>query len=344
VSRLRLAIVGAGRAGTVHARNAQDYAARAEVVAVVDADEAKRSALAVSLGEVAAHETLGEALDRTEFDAVVVSTPTFTHRDLVVAACEAGKYVFCEKPMALTLAECDEMIAAAEAARVTLQIGFMRRFQPEFVEARRRIESGEIGEPMVVKSLTRGPGLPPPWAWEIDRSNGMLAEVNSHDFDCVRWLTGSDIERVYAETANRKGAERGVDAEDFYDNAVVSLRFAGGAIGTIDGTCPADYGYDARVEVVCSGGLLVVGDLRGQALIELRDRDTGTVTPSHRTWPDRFREAYRAEIRSFVDSALAGAPPAVGGADGRAAVAAVRAANRSWREGRPVEVASEERP
>jgi scyllo-inositol 2-dehydrogenase (NAD+) len=244
--------------------------------------------------------------------------------------------------MALTLGECDEMIAAAEAAGVTLQIGFMRRFQPEFVEARRRIEAGEIGEPMVVKSLTRGPGLPPPWAWEIDRSNGMLAEVNSHDFDCVRWLTGSNIERVYAETANRKGAERGVDAEDFYDNAVVSLRFAGGAIGTIDGTCPADYGYDARVEVVCSGGLLVVGDLRGQALIEVRDRDTGTVTPLHRTWPDRFREAYRAELRSFVDCALDRSPPSVGGADGRAAVAAVRAANRSWREGRPVEVASEE--
>jgi predicted dehydrogenase len=343
VSRLRLAIVGAGRAGTVHAGNASDYAARAEVVAAVDEDEAKRSALAARLGAATAHETLGAALERTDFDAVVVSTPTFTHRDLTIEACEAGKHVFCEKPMALTLTECDEMTAAAEAAGVTLQIGFMRRFQPEFVEARRRIESGGIGEPMVVKSLTRGPGLPPPWAWDIDRSNGMLAEVNSHDFDCVRWLTGSDIERVYAETANHKGAERGVDAEDFYDNAVVSLRFASGAIGTIDGTCPADYGYDARVEVVCSGGLLVVGDLRGQALLEVRDRDTGTITPLHRTWPDRFREAYRAEIRSFVDHVLSGSPPAVGGADGRAAVAAVRAANRSWREGRPVEVASEER-
>jgi scyllo-inositol 2-dehydrogenase (NAD+) len=342
MSRLRLAIAGAGRAGTVHAANAHDYAARAEVVAVVDEEEAKRSALAASLGSATVHETLGEALEQADFDAVVVSTPTFTHHDLTVGACEAGKHVFCEKPMALTLAECDEMMAAADAAGVILQIGFMRRFQPEFVEARRRIESGEIGEPMVVKSLTRGPGLPPPWAWEIDRSNGMLAEVNSHDFDCVRWLTGSDIERVYAETANRKGAERGVDADDFYDNAVVALRFSSGAIGTIDGTCPADYGYDARVEVVCTGGLLVVGDLRGQALVEVRDRDTGSVTPLHRTWPDRFREAYRAEIRSFVDSALAGSRPAVGGAEGRAAVAAVRAANRSWRQGRPVEVASEE--
>jgi scyllo-inositol 2-dehydrogenase (NAD+) len=217
----------------------------------------------------------------------------------------------------------------------------MRRFQPEFEEARRRIEAGDLGEPMVIKSLTRGPGLPPQWAWDLERSNGMLAEVNSHDFDCVRWLVGSELQRVYAEVANLKGAERGVEAPDFYDNAVVSLRFDSGAVGTIDGTCPADYAYDARVEVVCAGGLLVIGELRGQAILEVRDRDVGTVAPLHRTWPERFREAYRAEIRSFVDAALAGEQARVTGRDGRAAVAAVRAANRSWREGRPVEVREE---
>jgi scyllo-inositol 2-dehydrogenase (NAD+) len=329
MSRLRVALVGAGRAGSVHAGNIADYAARAEVVAVVD----ERPEAAAELG---AQASLEEALERC--DAVVISAPTFTHRDLAVRAAEAGKHVFCEKPMALTLAECDDMIGAAEQAGVVLQIGFMRRFQPEFVEARRRIEAGDVGEPMVIKSLTRGPGLPPPWAWSLEHSNGMLAEVNSHDFDSVRWLVGADIERVYAEVANVKGAARGVEAADFYDNAVVSLRFASGAIGTIDGTCPADYGYDARVEIVCSEGLLVIGDLRGQALVEVRDRDVGTVTPLHRTWPDRFREAYRAEMRSFVDAALEGTPPVVSGADGRAAVAAVIAANRSWQEGRPVEL------
>jgi myo-inositol 2-dehydrogenase/D-chiro-inositol 1-dehydrogenase/scyllo-inositol 2-dehydrogenase (NAD+) len=329
VSRLRVALVGAGRAGSVHAANLADYAARAEVAAVVD----ERAEAAAALGPAA---SLEDALERC--DAVVISAPTFLHRDLAVRAAEAGKHVFCEKPMALTLAECDDMIGAAERAGVVLQIGFMRRFQPEFVEARRRIEAGDVGEPMVIKSLTRGPGLPPPWAWSLEQSNGMLAEVNSHDFDSVRWLVGSDIERVYAEVANVKGAARGVEAADFYDNAVVSLRFTSGAIGTIDGTCPADYGYDARVEIVCSEGLLIVGDLRGQALIEVRDRDVGTVTPLHRTWPDRFRDAYRAEMRSFVDSALDGTPPVVSGADGRAAVAGVLAANRSWQEGRPVEL------
>jgi myo-inositol 2-dehydrogenase / D-chiro-inositol 1-dehydrogenase len=326
---MRVLLVGAGRAGANHA----SHLFPGEFSGVFDSDGEAARALAERHGTTA-YASLEEGLEAC--DAVVVSTPTFTHGELVVAAASAGRHVLCEKPMALDVAECEAMIAAARDAGVILQIGFMRRFQPEFAEARRRIEAGDIGEPMVLKSLTRGPGLPPPWAWDIERSNGMLAEVNSHDFDSVRWLAASEIVRVYAETANHKGAARGVTAESFYDNAVVTLRFASGAIGTIDGTCPADYGYDARMEVVGSEGLLVIGDVRGQALLEVRDRDHGVVTPTHRTWPDRFEAGYRAQMRAFLEAAEAGAAPAVSGEDGLAAVRAVRAANRSWREEAPV--------
>jgi predicted dehydrogenase len=336
VSRLDIVIVGAGRAGAVHATNLAESTPRARVVGVVDADEAAARSLAERVGAPSHGPSLPAALEELEFGAVVITTPTFTHRELAVAAARAGKHVFCEKPMALDAAECDDMIAAAGEAGVTLQIGFMRRFQPEFAEARRRIAGGDIGEPMVVKSLTRGPGLPPPWAWDLRRSNGLLAEVTSHDFDSVRWLAGSDLERVYAEVSNRKGPSRGVDQPDFYDNAVVTLRFASGTIGTIDGTCPADYGYDARVEVLGTEGLLVIGDVRGHALLEVKDRDHGARQPVHRTWPERFESGYRAEMRAFVDAALDGTPPLVTGDDGRWAVLAVVAANRSWQEERPV--------
>ena len=329
-------MVGAGRAGLVHAQNLTEHIPDAFVVAVVDDEPDRAKSLARRVGATSYHTTLDEALEQTRFDAVVISTPTFTHRDFAMLAAGAGKHVFCEKPMALTVDECDDMIHAARRSEVALQIGFMRRFQDEFVEARRRIAAGEVGEPMVIKSLTRGPGLPPPWAWDLKKSNGMLAEVNSHDFDCVRWLVGSDITRVYAETANMKGASRGVETANFYDNAVVALRFANGAVGTIDGTCPADYGYDARVEIVGSEGLLIVGDLRGQPIVEARNRDVGAITPLHRTWPDRFEQGYRDEMRSFVDVALSGERPAVTGEDGRHAVSAVQAANRSWMEERPV--------
>jgi myo-inositol 2-dehydrogenase/D-chiro-inositol 1-dehydrogenase/scyllo-inositol 2-dehydrogenase (NAD+) len=339
MSSFRLAVVGAGRCGLVHARNASRWLASAELACVVDANESTAREVGADLG-VPAFTSLEQALASDRFDGVVITTPTFTHAGLAVLAATSGKHVFCEKPMALTVEECDEMIGAAEGAGVVLQIGFVRRVQAEFVEARHKIEAGEIGQPMVVKSLTRGPGLPPPWARDLRRSNGMLAEVNSHDFDCVRWLVGSEISRVYAETANFKGQARGVTEPDFYDNAVVTLRFESGALGTIDGTCPADFGYDARVEVLGTEGLLIVGEHRATALLEIRTRGRGEV-PTYATWPQRFEWGYREELRSFVEVALSGSRPAVGGIDGRAAVAAVRAANRSWLEGRPVQIRSE---
>ena len=162
----------------------------------------------------------------------------------------------------------------------------------------------------------------------------MLAEVNSHDFDCVRWLMGADIERVYAETANFKGADRGVTAADFYDNAVVSLRFVSGAIGTIDGTCPADYGYDARAEVLGTEGLLVVGDNRSVPVLEIRTRGLGEA-PTWSSWPQRFEPGYRAELAGFVQAATHGTAPLVGAADGRAAVAAVIAVQHLLARGPP---------
>jgi myo-inositol 2-dehydrogenase/D-chiro-inositol 1-dehydrogenase/scyllo-inositol 2-dehydrogenase (NAD+) len=340
VSALRIAVAGAGRAGALHARNLARVAG-AELVALVDERPEAAAELATECGGVPAVASLAEAIDTQRLDAIVIAAPTFAHRELVVEAAEAGLHVLCEKPMALDVAECDEMIAAHHRAGTVLQLGFVRRFRDEFAEAKRRIEAGEIGEPMVVKSLTRGPGLPPAWAHDLERSNGMLAEVNSHDFDCVAWLAGSPIERVYTETANFKGADRGVEAEHFYDNAVVSLRFASGAIGTIDGTCPADYGYDARAEVLGSEGLLVIGEVGATTLLEARDRETGIVRPISRTWPERFGAAYRDELAAFVDAIVDGVPPLADGAAGRAAVAAVRAANRSWLEGLPVEVATE---
>lgn len=335
----RIAVVGAGRCGMLHAVNASQWVPGVALACIVDADETARQAAGTTLG-VPGYADLEQALTaEVGLDGVVITTPTFTHASLAVLAASAGVHVFCEKPMALTLAECDAMDEAARRAGVALQIGFVRRCQPEFTEARRRIEAGDIGQPMVIKSLTRGPGLPPPWAHDLSLSNGMLAEVNSHDFDCVRWLAGAEIERVYAETANVKGAQRGVTAAEFYDNAVVTLRLAGGTLATIDGTCPADYGYDARVEVLGSAGLLTVGESRSAPLLEVRSRGIGTV-PTYVSWQQRFEPGYREELHAFAAAARSGTPPVAGAADGRAAVAAVLAANQSWREERPVTVAA----
>jgi scyllo-inositol 2-dehydrogenase (NAD+) len=287
-------------------------------------------------GVKATFTSLVEAVQNVNFDAVVITTPTFTHKDLALTAAGAGKHIFLEKPMALNLQECDAIINSAAQNGVLLQLGFMRRFDPDFLEAERRILAGQIGQPMLIKSLTHGPGLPPPWARDLTTSNGMLAEVNSHDWDTVRWLIGSNYERVYVEVANFKGAARNVDTENFYDNALVNIRFENGSLGSISGVCPCDYGYDARVEIVGEKGILQIGELKGQAVLVCTDRDQGLITPIYRTWPERFAWGYIGEMEHFIQSILNGTPPKVGGEEGRWAVAGVLAGTRSFLEARPV--------
>ena len=337
--RIRICLIGAGRAGRVHASSIARHIAGAELAAVVDAVRDTAASAVADFGVERSFADVSEALDWGAFDAVVITTPTFTHRNLAVAAAEAGKHVFLEKPMALTLAECDAIIDAAQKAGVVLQIGFMRRFDPDFRLAYERIKAGEIGQPMIVKSLTHGPGLPPPWARDMKLSNGMLAEVNSHDWDSVRWLAGSNPARVFVETANFKGAARGVEDPDFYDTAIVSIRFDNGSLGTISGVCPCDYGYDARVEIVGEKGIMQIGEMQGRALVVGIDRDKGLVTPIHRTWPERFAWGYIREMEHFIDCIRHGREPEVSGSDGRWAVAGVLAGTKSFQEERPVRLA-----
>lgn len=165
-------------------------------------------------------------LDR-EVDAVLIACPTKYHREIAVAAAAAKKHIFCEKPMAMNVAECEEMIAAANQNGVKLQIGFMRRFDESFREAKKLIEEGEIGEIVLVKSQTRGPSKPKEWMFDIAKSNGPLAEVNSHDIDTLRWLTGSEVKRVFAIGGNFRNKE--VFAGD------ACLAFAAAVTGTVTG-------------------------------------------------------------------------------------------------------------
>ncbi|RIK12688.1 MAG: oxidoreductase [Anaerolineae bacterium] len=238
--------------------------------------------------------------------------------------------------MALTLAECDDIITATTNNNVVLQMGFMRRFDPDFAAAWERIQAGEIGEPMIIKSLTHGPGLPPAWATDLKTSNGNLAEVNSHDLDTTRWMAASAPLRMYVEVANFKGAERGVTSEHYYDNMFATVKFESGAMASISGVCPCDYGYDSRVEIVGKKGIIQIGELKGESIVVCVDRDHGLVTPIFRRWPDRFRWGYIRELEHFVDCIRHERAPIVGGEDGRWAVAMVLAGTRSFLEERPV--------
>ena len=332
---VRVCIVGVGRAGMVHATNFRDNVPGASLAAVVDADLNLAEQRGRELGVDLFFSDIHQALEEAEIDAVCITTPTFTHAEIAIAAARAGVHIFCEKPMALTLEEADAMIQAADEAGAKMQIGFMRRFDPAFRAAKEKIEAGLIGQPMIVKSTGRGQGLPPRWACDSRTSIGMLAEVNSHDFDSLRWLIGSEFARVYAEVGALKCPELREKFPDFYDNAVVIARFDNGGLGVLDGSCPVEYGYDARVEILGTTGVILIGELQSEA-VTICTKKSGVVTSTFPSWRDRFREAYVAEARHFIECITEDHPPSVTGYDGRKALEAVIAATESAKQGVPV--------
>lgn len=339
MDKVRICLIGAGRAGEVHGDVYNDYVKNSEMAAVVDnnLEKAKSLVKKYSLKEILAFNTFQDAINNVKFDAVVIATPTSIHSDYVIKAAKNKIHIFCEKPMTTTTYDCDRMIKACKDAGVILQIGFMRRFDPGFLYAKNLIDEGAIGKPIIIKSLTHGPELPEKWSLDIKDSDGMLAEVNSHDFDTIRWLSGTEFESVYAVAENFKCPEIGKIFPDFYDTAVVSLKLRNGALGLIDSVCPCFYGYDARAEVVGTKGIMFIGSLQDSTTITCT-KENNIFTKQTMSWNKRFHEAYISEDRHFIECILSGKKPVVTGEDGKKAVAAVVAANNSILKGKPVNI------
>jgi myo-inositol 2-dehydrogenase/D-chiro-inositol 1-dehydrogenase/scyllo-inositol 2-dehydrogenase (NAD+) len=337
LNRVRFCLIGAGRAGLVHAGNLRSRIRDAELAALCDTDEGTLAEVGRQLDVDALVTDYRDVVRREDIDAVVIVTPTFLHCRIACAAAESGKHIFLEKPMAITVDECRRINAAVKKAGVKLQIGFMRRFDERFVEAKRILDSGEMGRVLIIKSTGRGPGGPGPWLYNLERSNGIIAEVNSHDIDTLYWFTGSRLRRVYAESHNFKCPDAKKDYPDFYDNFVANFRFDDDTLGVIDGTCPAHYGYDARLEILCEKGALFVGSAVQPGVSKITV--DGTVARrAVRSWRSLFKEAYLWEMQHFVECVTRDVRPRVTGQDGLKAVAAVVAANQSMRLGQPVAV------
>lgn len=324
---LRACLIGCGRAGMIHAKNYKNRIENARIAAVADAVEYAAKAAAEELGIEKYFTDYREILDDPEIDAVIVVAPTDLHRQIVVDCAAAGKHIFCEKPMAMTVEECDEMIAACEKYRVKLQVGFMRRFDASFREAKRLVDEGEIGELVQIHSNTRGPSKPRPWMFDIKKSNGILAEVNSHDIDAVRWMAGSDIDTVYAVAGNFRNPEAAGTYPDYYDSVLMSGTMKNGVHFCIDGAAYVQYGYDAKMELIGTKGKISVG--RSEKEHVHCTTAGGTQTPFVGSWMTLFTDAYLAEDTAFVNAVLNDTPVEVNGMDGRMAVAAVEAGNCS---------------
>jgi len=344
LSPVRFCLIGAGRAGLVHAENVARRIPDACLAALCDANPEALNTAADRYGVEKRYADFSDVMADPDIDAVIIVTPTFLHCRIACAAAESGKHVFLEKPMAITVEECEAINQAVAKADVRLQLGFMRRFDKGFQRVKEVIASGELGAVMTVKSIGRGPGLPPPWIYDLKKSNGILAEVNSHDFDTVRWLAGDEAARVFAQAGNFKCADARDGFPDFYDNAIVSLKFARGALGTVDGTCPCHYGYDARVEALCERGLLQAGTVKDGSFFQAQVNDVkvtgeGTVLGSTvKSWRNVFKDAYLDEMEHFIACVREGKTPAATGKDGLEAVRLVAAANKSILTGDPIAI------
>jgi len=306
-------------------------------VTVADPNLEAAKNLANELGAKNVYPSLTEALKREEFDAVFITTPTFTHCPLTIEAAEAGKHVFCEKPIALNLEEADKMISVTRKNNVKLQIGFMRRFDPEVRRAKQLVDEGVIGKPVLMKSLSRGPGLPPKWALDPKTGLAMIAEVSIHDFDSVLWFMPSELDEVYSVANPLIHPELAKEYPDYHDVYATILKFKRGEIGVIDGACPVGYAYDARLEILGTEGLIMIGEVRGTTMLVCH-KDKKIVTEPFASWRERFRDGYLAEAESFIKAILEDREPEVTGEDGRRALEAVLAAIESIKTNKPVKL------
>ncbi|HEV2107736.1 MAG TPA: inositol 2-dehydrogenase [Thermomicrobiales bacterium] len=334
-AQLNIAVLGLGRMGKLYAETIATRVPSARLVAGADPDARARDALsaAFDIPRLVANPT--DVLSWDDIDAVIIATPTSTHQELVVAAAGAGKAIFCEKPLALTLQAAKQALDAVERADVPLQIGFMRRFDTAYAKAHALIRDGAIGTPVTFKAVGRDPFCPDPAYADPAKSGGLIVDMAIHDFDLARWLMGQEVERVSAEGGTLV-CEDLRDVGDI-DNALINLRFAGGGLGNVEVSRNAFYGYDIRTEVLGSEGALTIGAYQQTPLLLLnRSGAHHDVTPY---LMERFGDAYRAQIDGFVRSLRDGTSPTVTGSDGLAALAIAVAATRSYHDAKPIALA-----
>jgi myo-inositol 2-dehydrogenase/D-chiro-inositol 1-dehydrogenase len=329
--KVRVAVIGAGRIGSLHIQHLAYQIPDAVVVAVSDVVEEAAQRCVTQFGIPVAVRDYRTLLERGDIDAVIVCSSTDTHAGIIEDAAAAGKHIFCEKPIDFDLQRIDRALDAVDRAGVKLQIGFNRRFDPSFRRVRDSVAEGLVGTPHILRITSRDPA-PPPISY-IEVSGGIFLDMTIHDFDMARYLMGSEVEEVYAAGGVLVDPAIG-DAGDI-DTAIVTVRFANGAIGTIDNSRQAVYGYDQRVEVFGSGGMIAADNNTPDRTVLSDAQGVHSALPLY-FFIERYSEAYIAEMEAFVRSIQDDTPPPVTGIDGRIPVVMGYAAQTSYAEGRPV--------
>jgi inositol 2-dehydrogenase len=331
MSKLGIGVLGVGEMGRRHAENIRRLVPEARLVAVADlaADRARQVAAELEIDLFFG--SLEDMLENRDVDCVLIATPDKFHAQAVRTAAAAGKNILCEKPLATNLADAHAALEAVAKAGARLQVGFMRRYDPGYSAAMKRIEAGEIGEPVIFKSVGRDKNAPPIAAYQSQLSGMLFYNNTIHDFDLARWLMRDEINEVqaYATVAIRPEVAQYGDIVA----GVVNLKYRRGGIGNVESYVQAVYGYDVRTEIVGSKGSIFVGSLHQTPVTFLTA--SGGAQPLADHYLTRFADAYVAEVRDFVQNMLNDRPPRVSGEDGLRALEIAVAAENSYRESKP---------
>jgi myo-inositol 2-dehydrogenase/D-chiro-inositol 1-dehydrogenase len=325
---VHVGLAGAGRIGAFHARTLRTLPSVDELT-IADADPATARRVAADLGARAADSPA--ALAAVGIDALVIAAPTPAHASLLRLAAQAGVPAFCEKPVALELAALDAVIADVERAGILVQVGFQRRFDAGYRNAREAVSAGSLGTLLVVRAATHDPA-PPPEGY-IARSGGVFRDLHIHDFDAIRFVTGLELEEVYADGSVR--ATPWFAQYGDVDAAAAVLRLIGGVLAVVTGTRHDPLGYDVRLEVFGTGSSIAVG-VDDRTPLSSVEPGQPPAAEGYRDFIDRFSTAYRAELAAFVDAVESGGPSPCDLTEARAALVAALAADRSRAERRPV--------
>lgn len=331
---LSIAVIGCGRIGRIHAENLSTRIPGVRLAAVADIAGSFAQQVADQFHVPKATADYHELLKDRSIEAVAICSSTDTHSQIIQEAAAAGKHIFCEKPIDYDLGRIHAALGAVEKAGVKLQIGFNRRFDPSFAKVRELVTAGEIGQPHIIRITSRDPE--PPSHEYIKVSGGMFLDMTIHDFDMVRFLSGSEAEEIY--TIGDTLIDPAIRNLGDVDTAIVTMRLKSGALATIDNSFKADYGYDQRIEVFGSKGSAAASNHTPDAHVLMNAAGVHGAKPLY-FFLERYTEAYIREMHAFVDAVLKDQAPPVSGDAGLQAVVMGLAATRSLRERRPIKLA-----
>ena len=330
--KLKTGVIGLGRIGQIHLSNLLYHTPNAEVVIASDVFEAAHEN--AKKAGVSTTTSAEEVINHPDVEAVIICAPTPQHVPYTIAAAQAKKHIFCEKPLDVTIPAILSAQKAVKENNVKLMLGFNRRFDPNFARVRSLVLDGSIGDPHIVKVTSRDPA-PPPLEY-VKISGGLFLDMTIHDFDMARYLTGSEVTEVYVKGDSL--VDPRIKQYDDIDTAVITLTFENGAIGVIDNSRKAVYGYDQRVEVFGSKGMAKAENNTPDNVLQYNTTGGVSALPLH-FFLERYEKAYRSCIQTFVDSVLQNTASPVDAHDGLMATAVGLAAGLSLKEKRPVKVA-----